>query len=100
MTLKALYDSEETVILNAVDFKDNGREMKKYKSADEFAEVYPFLPYQFHLLADILNAIRLNSSSGRHQSEGERSMLWSVPAGCKSCDVQGGRYDCSAVSFF
>ena len=75
MTLKALYDSEETVILNAVDFKDSGREMKKYKNADEFAAVYPFLPYQFNLLADILNAIRLNSSSGRHQSEGERSML-------------------------
>lgn len=75
MTLKALYDSEETVILNAVDFKDSGREMKKYKNADELASVYPFLPYQFHLLADILNAIRLNSSSGRHQSEGERSML-------------------------
>lgn len=75
MTLKALYDSEETVILNAVDFKDSGHEMKKYKGADEFAEVYPFLPYQFYLLADILNAIRINSSSGRHQSEGERSML-------------------------
>jgi len=84
MTLKALYDSEETVILNAVDFKDNGREMKKYKSADEFAEVYPFLPYQFHLLADILNAIRLNSSSGRHQSEGERSMLGAFQQAAKA----------------
>ncbi|MCD7882907.1 MAG: BREX system P-loop protein BrxC [Lachnospiraceae bacterium] len=75
MSLRAFYESEETVILNAVDFKDSGHEMKKYKSADEFADVYPFLPYQFHLVADILNAIRLNSSSGRHQSEGERSML-------------------------
>ncbi|MCD7763957.1 MAG: BREX system P-loop protein BrxC [Lachnospiraceae bacterium] len=75
LSLKAFYESEETAILNAVDFKDSGHEMKKYKSADEFADVYPFLPYQFHLVADILNAIRLNSSSGRHQSEGERSML-------------------------
>lgn len=75
MTLKAFYEAEETTILNAVDFKDSGREMKKYKNADEFADVYPFLPYQFHLVADILNAIRINSSSGRHQSEGERSML-------------------------
>ena len=88
MTLKALYDAEETVILNAVDFKDNGREMKKYKSADEFAEVYPFLPYQFHLLADILNAIRLNSSSGRHQSEGERSMLGAFQQAAKAVMYQ------------
>ena len=37
--------------------------------------MYPFLPYQFNLLADVLNAIRLNSSTGKHLSEGERSML-------------------------
>ena len=88
MTLKALYDSQETVILNAVDFKDSGREMKKYKNADEFAAVYPFLPYQFHLLADILNAIRLNSSSGRHQSEGERSMLGAFQQAAKAVMYQ------------
>lgn len=74
-TLKALYDSEETRIQNAVSFKGNGYELKKIKNADEFADVYPFLPYQFNLLADVLNAIRLNSSTGKHLSEGERSML-------------------------
>ena len=74
-TLKALYESEETRIQNAVGFKGNGYEMKKYRSAEEFASVYPFLPYQFNLLADVLNAIRLNSSTGKHLSEGERSML-------------------------
>lgn len=74
-TLKALYDSEETRIQNAVNFKGNGYELKKIRNADEFADVYPFLPYQFNLLADVLNAIRLNSSTGKHLSEGERSML-------------------------
>lgn len=73
-TLKALYEQKETQIQNVVDFRDTV-EMKKYKNADEFAAVYPFLPYQFNLLASVLNAIRLNSSTGKHLSEGERSML-------------------------
>ena len=74
-TLKALYDSDEITIQNVVDFKGTAIEMKKISSADEFADCYPFLPYQFNLLADVLNAIRLNSSTGKHLSEGERSML-------------------------
>lgn len=74
-TLKALYETEETRIRNAVVFKGNGYEMKQFRDGDEFADVFPFLPYQFNLLADVLNAIRLNSSTGKHLSEGERSML-------------------------
>ncbi|MCR2023932.1 BREX system P-loop protein BrxC, partial [Blautia pseudococcoides] len=74
-TLKALYETQETTIQNVVDFKGAAIEMKKIKNAEEFANVYPFLPYQFNLLADVLNAIRLNSSTGKHLSEGERSML-------------------------
>ena len=74
-TLKALYSAEETSIQNVVDFRDISLELTKYKDEAEFAADYPFLPYQFKLLADILEAIRKNSSSGRHQSSGERSML-------------------------
>jgi len=74
-TLMALYDSEEITIQNVVDFQGTAIEMKKIRNSDEFADCYPFLPYQFNLLADVLNAIRLNSSTGKHLSEGERSML-------------------------
>lgn len=74
-TLEVLYETNETTIQNVVDFKDSGKLMKKCKNAQEFAADYPFLPYQFALMPDILNSIRLNSSSGRHESEGERSML-------------------------
>ena len=85
-TLKALYDSDETRIQNAVVFKGNGYEMRKLHSADEFAAVYPFLPYQFHLLADVLNSIRLNSASGKHLSEGERSMLGAFQEAAKKVE--------------
>ena len=85
-TLKAMYDSDETRIQNAVVFKGNGYEMPKIHNADEFAAVYPFLPYQFHLLADVLNAIRLNSASGKHLSEGERSMLGAFQEAAKKVE--------------
>lgn len=74
-SLHRLYDTEETTIQNVVDFKDTPHEMKKYRDVDDFAAVYPFLPYQFYLLADILTSIRKNSSSGRSLSSGERSIL-------------------------
>lgn len=73
-TLKALYESHETDIHNVVDFKGT-IELKKASTPEEFAAVYPFLPYQFNLLGAVLNAIRLNSASGKNLSEGERSML-------------------------
>ena len=43
--------------------------------AEDFAEVYPFVPYQFNLLASVLTSVRTHGASGKHLSEGERSML-------------------------
>lgn len=79
-SLLALYQAEETTIQNVVDFRDTPHEMKKYRDADDFAAVYPFLPYQFYLLADILTSIRKNSASGRSLSSGERSILGAFQA--------------------
>ena len=87
-TLKSLYETNETRIQNAVVFKGNGYELRKYHSAQEFSDVYPFLPYQFHLLADVLNSIRLNSASGRNLSEGERSMLGAFQEAAKHVEDQ------------
>lgn len=79
-SLLSLYQAEETTIQNVVDFRDTPHEMKKYRDADDFAAVYPFLPYQFYLLADILTSIRKNSASGRSLSSGERSILGAFQA--------------------
>ncbi|SKA70301.1 hypothetical protein SAMN02745111_01999 [Eubacterium uniforme] len=74
-TLRVLYEQNETSIKNLVDFKEGGAEKKKYSSAENFAVVYPFVPYQFDLLASVLTSIRTHGASGKHLSEGERSML-------------------------
>ena len=73
-TLRLFYNQQVTVIKNLIVFNDNV-EKKLYADADDFSEAYPFIPYQFHLLAGALTAIRKHGASGKHLSEGERSML-------------------------
>lgn len=73
-TLRLMYDEDETLIKNLITFNDTV-EKKLYANADDFAAVYPFIPYQFKLLSEVLNSIRTHGASGKHLSEGERSML-------------------------
>ena len=73
-TLALLYDQKETDIKNKIIFND-GVEKKLYSGRDDFAAVYPFVPYQFNLLGSVLTSIRTHGASGKHLAEGERSML-------------------------
>jgi len=73
-TLRLLFEQKATVIRNLIIFND-GVEKKLYTDAQDFAKVYPFVPYQFNLLASVLTSIRTHGASGKHLSEGERSML-------------------------
>lgn len=72
--LEDLYQDQQHNINNKIDFQESVQR-QKYDSSHSFAENYPFVPYQFHLLQDSLNAIRIHGSDGKHLSEGERSML-------------------------
>ncbi len=73
-TLALLYEQKATIIKNLIVFND-GIEKKLYSGAQDFIQVYPFIPYQFNLLASVLTSIRTHGASGKHLSEGERSML-------------------------
>lgn len=73
-TLRLLYGQKTTIIKNLITFND-GVEKKLYADEKDFACVYPFVPYQFNLLASVLTSIRTHGASGKHLSEGERSML-------------------------
>lgn len=74
-TLKLTYQDNESIIKNLLIFSSKTPDMKKYKSAEEYTEVYPFVPYQFYLLQEVFNSIRTHGASGKHLSEGERSLL-------------------------
>ena len=73
-TLRLLYEQKATIIKNLIVFND-GVEKKLYTDEYDFALCYPFVPYQFNLLASVLTSIRTHGASGKHLSEGERSML-------------------------
>ena len=72
--LRLLYEQKSTIIKNLIVFNDTA-EKKLYANENDFAEVYPFVPYQFNLLSSVLTSIRTHGASGKHLSGGERSML-------------------------
>ena len=73
--LKAVYEQKESIIKNLLTFTSDTAEMKLYKNSNDFAEVYPFIPYQFNLLQSAFNGVREHGASGKSLSKGERSLL-------------------------
>lgn len=73
-TLEILYEEKATTLKNLISFND-GIEKKLYSGKENFAEVYPFVPYQFNLLGDVLTQIRIHGASGKSLADGARSML-------------------------
>ncbi len=73
--LRALYSEHSDTLKHIITFSQGTPDMPFYKDADDFVEVYPFIPYQFKLLGNVLTSIRQYSSSGKHLADGERSML-------------------------
>lgn len=74
-TLEALYEEKEAILKNLLSFSSDTAEKKLYGNSKDFAAVYPFIPYQFNLLGNVLTSIREHGASGKHLAEGERSML-------------------------
>lgn len=72
--LRALYDSAQATLKNLITF-NNDATLLGYQGAESFVANYPFIPYQFKLLQEAFTAIRQTGHSGKHLSEGERSML-------------------------
>ncbi|ARJ71454.1 hypothetical protein LP065_02285 [Latilactobacillus sakei] len=72
--LEADYPNHENDIDSMLVFEDSP-ELRLYNSAQNYADVYPFVPYQFNLLANILTQISKHSIQGANLSRGERSLL-------------------------
>lgn len=76
MLLKLMYQKNASIMRNLFTFAPGTvADLKGYASEEEFVESYPFVPYQFRLLQDVLVQVRKHGSSGKHLSGGERSML-------------------------
>lgn len=74
-SLKLLYEQKESIIKNLITFTADTADKKLYTDKTDFADCYPFIPYQFNLLGQVLTAVRTYGASGKHLSDQSRSML-------------------------
>ncbi len=73
--LEALYNDNDSVLRNLFSFRDCKQDIKGFSGPQQFAEDYPFVPYQFKLMQTVFEELRRHGSAGKHLSSGERSML-------------------------
>jgi len=89
--LKLLHHEKSATLKNLMSFKDSTADLRGFENDLEFVDVYPFLPYQFKLLQNVFEQVRKHGSSGKHLSEGERSMLSAFKeAGLRFKDAEEG----------
>lgn len=74
-TLRLLYEQKESIIKNLITFTADTADKKLYADKADFADCYPFIPYQFNLLGQVLTEVRTHGASGKHLSDQSRSML-------------------------
>ncbi len=73
--LQQIYEVNDASLRNLFTFKDARLDIKGYGESQEFANDFPFVPYQFIMLQKVFTEIRKHGNSGKHLSGGERSML-------------------------
>lgn len=89
--LRADYPNKSAILKNLISFRESTADLRGYDNDLEFGDVYPFVPYQFKLLQNVFEQVRKHGSSGKHLSEGERSMLSAFKeAGLRYKDAEEG----------
>ncbi len=70
------FDQEQASLKNLFAFSRSVEDVKRlYKGRIDFAETFPFVPYQFIILQKSLTEIGKHGYAGKHMSKGERSMI-------------------------
>ncbi len=89
--LENYYEKHRVEIDNLISFDKQGLNLETYIDKHDFAETYPFVGYQFNLLQKVFEKVRTMGHSGKHLSQGERSLLSAFQdAGIKMNDKETG----------
>lgn len=73
--LENYYEKHRVEINNLISFDKQGLNLETYIDKYDFSETYPFVGYQFNLLQKVFEKVRMMGHSGKHLSQGERSLL-------------------------
>lgn len=73
--LRGLFREQADILKNQLSFTNTGRTFRAYADDQEFADVYPFAPYQFALVQSVFESVRKAGATGLHLARGERSLL-------------------------
>lgn len=74
--LKSEFEQIGQSLNNTLTFeKDKCVFQSGFKNEDEYAAIYPFVPYQVELLQRVFNKVRRQGEAGAHLAHGERSLL-------------------------
>lgn len=83
-SLVSTYNTRQAEIANLLTFGEGGTYKVTYRSAQDFAATYPYIPYQFKLLQDTYMSIREKGFAGAHLSSGARSLLGAIQETAKA----------------
>ena len=73
--LELVFNQNDSVLRNLFSFSNAIMDIKGYNGSREYANNFPFVPYQFIMMQKVFTEIRKHGNSGKHLSGGERSML-------------------------
>ena len=73
--LEEIYNKNRDIINNQISFSADNPTLPIYTDKNDFVDTYPFINYQFLILQKVFEAIRTHGATGKHLSQGERSML-------------------------
>lgn len=73
--LSMSYNKNSAVLRNLFTFNDAVLDLKGYANEYDFIETYPFVPYQFRLMQNVLTQLRKHGHAGHNYSDGARNML-------------------------
>ena len=86
--LEEVYDDNGSVVESVIKFENARTDIKGFSGSKEFADYFPFIPYQFIVMQKVFAEIRKHGNSGKHLSGGERSMLSGFQEAAKKIQTQ------------